>query len=692
MRQEGPQPPPVGGRLAQFAQEWESLTEDQWVLDTVRIGCRIDFTGAPPPDSGVRSTPIPKQSALRNALEEEVHSLLAKAAIEDVPPSQIGQGFYSTFFVVPKKPQGFRPILNLKPFNHSVVRQGFKLDSVRSVRNELRPGDWAFSLDLKDAYYHIQVASAFRRYLRFSFQGRHFQFRALPFGLSSSPRTFCKCLAPILSWCHAKGIRTLAYLDDWLTLGQDKNALLAQQRCLLDLLQRLGWIVSYEKSELTPSQRFSFIGITFDTTANHMAPSEERINTLTNMAASLLANPQTTAMRLLEILGHMASTIDILSTARLHMRFLQLDLLRQWKPKKDPPSKVVLLGEASRSDLIWWSCHSNLQEGSLIWIPHPQATVITDASEWGWGAHYVDKTIQGQWTPQDRQHHINYLELKAVFLALQAWGPYLRRSRVLLRSDNSTVVQYINKQGGTRSPALCLLTRQVWDMCLAQGISITAAHFAGKDNTIADCLSRGKALPTSTEWSLHPQITKEVFKILGTPHINLFASRYNNKLPTFCSLRPDPEALASDALSLSWSGLWGYAFPPIPMVPRSLGHARRYPCRILMVAPRWERQPWFPTILEMLYQFPMELPVTKTMLRFDRTNLFHPDPAFLKLTVWPISGIESLCREFRDQLRSLCWHPGDPVPSESMLLNTGPSPAGVIEGVSIPVILLSTKC
>jgi hypothetical protein len=45
---------------------------------------------------------------------EEVNKLLGKGAIELVPPGQEGQGFYSTFFIVPKKDGGLRPILILK--------------------------------------------------------------------------------------------------------------------------------------------------------------------------------------------------------------------------------------------------------------------------------------------------------------------------------------------------------------------------------------------------------------------------------------------------------------------------------------------------------------------------------------------------------------------------------------------------
>jgi len=78
----------------------------------------------------------------------------------------------------------------------------------------------------------------------------------------------------------------------------------------------------------------------------------------------------------------------------------------------------------------------------------PQTSILTDAStSHGWGAHWEDKTIQGIWSPQEAALHINVLEMKTVLFALQAWAKDLSGMCVLIRSDNTTVVQYVIKQG-----------------------------------------------------------------------------------------------------------------------------------------------------------------------------------------------------------------------------------------------------
>ena len=127
------------------------------MISTVSRGYAIEFVSRPPSGTGTRITPTPRDSARRRALCQEISSLLIKEVVEPVPYHLRGTGFYCNLFLVPKKSGGFRPVLNLKPLNPYVQRKGFKLDSIRSVKNTLQRGDFATSLDLQDAYLHIPI-------------------------------------------------------------------------------------------------------------------------------------------------------------------------------------------------------------------------------------------------------------------------------------------------------------------------------------------------------------------------------------------------------------------------------------------------------------------------------------------------------------------------------------------------------
>ena len=82
-----------------------------------------------------------------------------------------------------------------------------------------------------------------------------------------------------------------------------------------------------------------------------------------------------------------------------------------------------------------------------------QSFIPKDGSNEGWGAHL--EQAKGLWSVREKRLHINVLELKAVSLALQNFTDQCQNQTVLVATDNSTVIAYINKQGGTHLAELC---------------------------------------------------------------------------------------------------------------------------------------------------------------------------------------------------------------------------------------------
>ena len=92
--------------------------------------------------------------------------------------------------------------------------------------------------------------------------------------------------------------------------------------------------------------------------------------------------------------------------------------------------------------------------------PATEMVITSDASKMGWGATYGNLSTNGHWSKQEALH-INVLELKATFLAVQAFLKNQLNLAVKLRLDNTTAVTYINNQGGTSSASLTSLTLQL---------------------------------------------------------------------------------------------------------------------------------------------------------------------------------------------------------------------------------------
>ena len=107
--------------------------------------------------------------------------------------------------IVPKADGSWRPVPNLKPLNRFVISPYFKMESVRSVKNLVQPGDWLIKLDLKDAYLAVPIAPQHYHFLQFQWQGVRWQFKVLPFGLSSAPYTFTKIMKPVVACLRRLG-------------------------------------------------------------------------------------------------------------------------------------------------------------------------------------------------------------------------------------------------------------------------------------------------------------------------------------------------------------------------------------------------------------------------------------------------------------------------------------------------------
>ena len=283
--------------------------------------------------------------------------------------------------------------------------------------------------------------------------------------------------------------------------------------------------------------------------------------------------------------------------------------------------------------------------------------IFTDASNEGWGAHLDDHTARGTWSLPETKLHINHLELKAVFLALKEFRTLVCNKTVLIATDNTTVVAYIIKEGGMKSGSLCALLWRILSWCTRQQVTLRARHIPGRLNVIADKLSRlGQTI--QTEWSLHPAVFQAVCSRWHQPQVDLFATRFNNKLPQFVSPVPDPQAWAVDALSLSWEDLDPYAFPPAAILGKVVEKLQDYPCnRIILIAPGWPNMPWFWDLVAMSSQIPLCLPNIPNLVSQPFNQVLHRNLSNLNLHAWLLepqqSRSKASLRQWQHELRLL---------------------------------------
>ena len=220
------------------------------------------------------------------------------------------------------------------------------------------------------------------------------------------------------------------------------------------------------------------------------------------------------------------------------------------------------------------------------------------ATTGGWGAQCQQIRTGGQWTTQELKNtDINILEMKAAMLAIQTFTKGMKDIAVHLKSDNTTTLAYLAKMGGTKNLTILKLSQEIWEYLLSNKISLTVEYIPGKLNTEADWESRNHY--DSSEWKLDPNIFQKLCQIWGVPEIDLFASRTSHQLKTYYAWKPDPFSRATDAMQQNWTHLYAYAFTPFSMIGRTLRKASRQGTHLMLIAPMWQSQTWYPLLMRM---------------------------------------------------------------------------------------------
>ena len=559
--------------------------------------------------------PVFFQQPLSQQLEEEVASLLSKGAVEEIIPEC--PGYYSRIFLVPKKNGKLRLIIDLSVLNHFVYTQTFKMETQRKVKDAIQLNDWAFSLDLTDAYLHVPIHRRSRKYLRFTLRGQVYQFKALPFGLSTSPFVFTCLTTVIATFLRRRAITLHPYLDDWLARNQNRRRLLEHRQFILSLINSLGLIINYEKSDLVPAQVFTFIGMEFLTHINIVRIPQTSQMKILETVRMFSQKTSVSARDFPSLLGQLNAAADLVILGRLHLRPLQMSLRNQ-----------IGMTTEILQHLKCWLQEDHYHQGIPLKIDPPSHTIFTDASLSGWGAHVEPEELlfQKVWTEDQSRLHINVLEMKAIFLSLSRAAHKVKNSTVLVSTDNTTVVAYIRHQGGTHSTELSEEVWNVLNLCLAHSIQLLAKHIPGRFNTLSDRMSR-RDKPISAEWSLNQEIANKIFQIMDFPSIDLFATRLNHRLPLYVSPILDQKALSIDALSMDWNRIHAYAFPPFHLIPAVINKIRLSQCKIVLIAPLWLDRPWFPELLGLLVSPPVSLPAKPASSAKRQNSASKPGPS-----------------------------------------------------------------
>ena len=450
-------------------------------------------------------------------------------------------------------------ILNLKRLNSFVQYHHFKMDTFQTVLKVIRPNCFMASLDLRHAYYTVPIAPCCQHLLRFQWRDKLYQYTCLPNGLASAPRVFTKLLKPIYATLRQMGHVSVAYIDDSYLQGSSYQECQRNVSDTMELFTKLGFTIHPEKSVLQPTRRLVFLGFVIDSTSMSISLTAEKTSKLRDTFRALLRKVSPTIRDVAQVTGSMVSVFPAVPYGQLRYRQLEMDKIHALKRCHNDFESPMELSPHAKQDLQWW-INTIEHTRNPIMRQKPECALNTDASLLGWGATCSKGSTGGRWTSSEKGLHINALELKAAFYGIQAFFSSSSDTHVLLRIDNSTAVAHINHMGGTHSDVCNSCSREMLEWCGKRAIWVTAVFIPGKSNFTADWKSRH--FSESMEWKLNGDMFQALLKDLRVqPTIDLFASRLNTQLKRYVSWRPDPFAVTTDAFTMDWGTVIGYAFP-----------------------------------------------------------------------------------------------------------------------------------
>lgn len=619
------------GRLKNYFIQWRNLFNNCYVLKLIN-GYKIEFLRRP------RQNYRPKMNL---SLQERIQIGQCLKKLIDIGAISKSKyrncGFYSTYFLTPKKDGSLRFILNLQKLNEFIKVYHFKMDSYKTVLNLMYRNCYFVTIDLKDAYYLLPIHPNDRKYLMFEFEKQSYTFNCLPFGLATAPRVFTKLMKPILSFLRNQNILIVAYLDDLIIIGQTADMCLKSLEIVKNTLIELGFLINWEKSNMSPSTVCQYLGFIFDSTNMTLSLPTNKRQVLLGETIKMSNRSVCKIRDFAKFLGKLIAACPALDYSWTYTKRFEAIKSFSLKLAHKNYNALMNIPTTLHKDFLWWI--KNLMTGfRKIWEEDFTLEIFSDASLTGWGGMCGNETVRGFWSENDRLQNIHYLELKAAYYALKTFGKGFKNCRFLLRMDNTTGISFINRMGGTRQNLLNEITRTIWKWCEHRRIIIFASYINTKDNYVADTESR--ALSIETEYQLANNYFEIIVEKFGKPTIDLFASKVNSKCSRYISWHKDPDSIAVDAFTVSWREEFFYAFPPFSIISKVLNKVRHDKARGILVVPLWKSQPWFPVFNELLTTKPLIFDPNEFMVLSPfRTS--HPLWKDLSLVVGSISGNRS---------------------------------------------------
>lgn len=608
----------VSGLLHSNVQEWETVlseidTNDKSrVLDWIRNGVEIEqffspfrgnfkgqsFNSERPPKRFFQNSASCKKYVpfITSELTERVKngSLLLIGKLNECELPHI----IMPLIVEPSKP---RLCHDERYLNLWMKDMPFTLETLKDIHRMINKGDELVCSDEKSGYDHVRLSSSSTTYFGIQFAGWVFTYSTLPFGWKISPFVYHTIGMQVTAYIRGLGLSTSQYIDDRILICTSHEFSCNQIiYCLLQILTRLGYTLSFRKSQLTPSTCVKYLGFLINSVKCAYLLPEEKKQKFIILREDLLQQNQVNLTTLQRFAGKCISMNLVVPAAKLYTREINLAI-----SFCQCNSKEIKVGGALKDEILHWR-FIDTWEGCVLWRPefHHQLCIATDASLFKYGiailSNQSDMRTFGDYWENDDNRPIHLKEGDAVYKAILSLGDTICNHRLDVLTDNKSVMFSWQNQG-SKDRQLNDIMKKIFNYIFTNNIDLHIQYIPSKLNA-ADTPSR---VIDMADTMLSEQATYLVQTLFGPHSVDLMATDSNclrnldgSKVKHYTK---DPTPL-SDGINIFSQELSqeenAYVFPPFAIIFPVLKYLQEQKCKLCtFIVPNFSSPMWKPFLM-----------------------------------------------------------------------------------------------
>lgn len=380
--------------------------------------------------------------------------------------------FVNPLVAVVKRTGEIRMCLDARELNKRMVNDYAQPPSIDEVFRRIGARKYFSTLDVAQAFWQIPLKEGSEQYTGFLFDNQTYVFRRMPFGIKTAGASFTRAMQLALG-NDCDGF-VITYLDDILIASHTLSEHLKHIELVLEKLRTVGFCLNRDRCEFMQTE-IRFLGHTF-------SEVEAQINQETKLAVESFQRPR-----------NKKAIQSFLGLVNWDRRFVR-NLASFTKPLEELLKKEARFRWTEDEQVAFDRIKGAFASAPTLFLVRPgmRFGIQVDASVSGLGARLFQYDEQGREytiayaSRSTKGAEVNYtvteLECLALVWALRKWCAVLMGRHVRVRTDHRAL----------KFMTACVQSsaRIARWMAFLQEFDLEIEHIPGKDNGVADVLSR----------------------------------------------------------------------------------------------------------------------------------------------------------------------------------------------------------